>query len=276
MSTTVMPRKPAASTAERCPNCNAFLPAAGADQTHKHCEYCGIAIELPSRPLPPSAPSSPSAVARSSSGGGANWWAFLLVPFLMSGGIFWLTQRRLPAGRTPEVLSTLRSVAGAGDSRASQAAAAPSDEELLNAMEAQSPTKKPRAKGHEARDPRRLDPCHVSGVQMSAVVEANQVRAKKCFEAELARFPATVGLTSDWEVELDGSGKVYAARGRLHLLDYQRAAEARAEKPVTLPGAAALSCMEGVVKGWAFPAYSPKDGARLRMKCSFNFSIKDL
>jgi len=113
-------------------------------------------------------------------------------------------------------------------------------------------------------------------MEMSAVVEANRTSARRCFDSDIARFPKDVGLTSSWEVEVDGAGQAHAAHGKLHLLDYKRNAEAREQDKAELPGAAAMSCAEGAIRAWSFPAYSPKDGAHMRMKCSFNFVIKDL
>lgn len=108
------------------------------------------------------------------------------------------------------------------------------------------------------------------------MVSANSKRAATCFDRDLAGFPKDVGLTSDWEIELDGLGHVHAARGRLHLLDYQRGPEDRKAHPVALPTGPALRCAEEAIRDWSFPKYSPKDGARMRMRCSFNLVIKDL
>ena len=113
-------------------------------------------------------------------------------------------------------------------------------------------------------------------MEMSAVVSANSKRAATCFDRDLAGFPKDVGLTSDWEIELDGLGHVHAARGRLHLLDYQRGPEDRKAHPVALPTGPALRCAEEAIRDWSFPKYSPKDGARMRMRCSFNLVLKDL
>lgn len=118
--------------------------------------------------------------------------------------------------------------------------------------------------------------CHISSMQMSAVVAANQPSVATCFERELAEYPKNVGLISDWDVEVDGLGRAHAARGRLHLLDYKRRPDERAAQKVDLPGSVALRCAEVAIRGWVFPTYSPKDGARMRMHCSFNFVIRDL
>lgn len=97
-----------------------------------------------------------------------------------------------------------------------------------------------------------------------------------CFDRELVDYPKNAGLISDWEIEVDGLGHAHAARGRLHLLDYKRQPEERQAQKLSLPGPASLRCAEAAIRGWVFPAYSPKDGARMRMRCSFNLVIKDL
>lgn len=206
------------------------------------------------------------------------------MPFLVGGSIYYSTQMSIERGRrirsggaaespSPAGRNPLRVLLPGGDS--------PPKAERAVAEEPPSPGgKEPRERGARSRRPvgdasLRNELCHVSGLEMEAVVRANQGATATCFTSDLASYPKEVGLTSDWEVELDGLGRVHAAQGRLHLLDYNRSPEERAAKKVPLPGPAALRCAQDIIRGWAFPKYSPKDGARMRMRCSFNLVIRD-
>ena len=270
----------ATPTADRCPNCHAFLPLAAPDARHRRCEYCGVSVPVAldpprqSRPRPERAQAVPPGVSRTL---GMGLWVSLLAPFLVGGSIFWSTQRSIQ--RAQQTIASLPSAALS----ASRGAA------TSRAVTAPSPDRPPPTdgRGHPIDTHRRSrlpvgDPslrnelCHISSMQMSAVIAANRASAAACFDRELAEYPKNVGLISDWDVEVDGLGHAHAARGRLHLLDYKRRPDERAAQKLDLPGAAALRCAESAIRSWAFPKYSPKDGARMRMHCSFNFVIRDL
>ncbi len=210
-------------------------------------------------------------------------WVSLVAPFLVAGSIYWSTQQSIQ--RAQRSLRPSSQVETSPSAKPPSPGPAPGERGSSRTSERPAAAEsRSRAGSDSSRRSRlpvgdaslRKELCHISGMQLSAVVDANRGSAAACFESELARFPKKVGLISDWELEIDGLGQVHAARGRLHLLDYQRSPQERESQPVALPGAASLRCAEGVIRGWAFPKYSPKDGARMRMHCSFNFVVKDL
>lgn len=247
---------------DRCANCNAFLPAAASASTASQCAYCGVAYAQPSAvavpPAPTLRPKPPST--------GRSW---LPVVLLLAAGLWGWT--RYGHGLVPMLTSS----PGTTSSGVPERAADPLTERTRADDREPSP-KPPRHRAQAATENLRAEPCHVSGMEMSSVVAANQTRARRCFDDALLHYPANVGLTSDWEVEVDGAGHVQTARGRLHLLDYQRSPEDREQTPIALPGSAAVSCAETAIRSWVFPLYSPKDGGHMRMKCHFNFVVKDL
>ncbi len=275
----------ATPSADRCPNCHAFLPVPADGATHRRCDYCGVAVKLerpsllPPAPAPTPSPApltAPTPHARSGSG----IWVSLLAPLLVGGSIYWTTQQsvRRAIQTTPSESRFARSIGLSGASSSEPTQAGHDEDKPIRS------DGKTRPAGDSHRRTRmpvgdaslRNELCHISGMEMSAVVSANRARAATCFDRDLASFPKNVGLTSDWEIELDGLGHVHSARGRLHLLDFQRSPEDRQAHPVALPTGAALRCIEDSIRGWSFPKYSPKDGARMRMRCSFNLVIKDL
>lgn len=208
-------------------------------------------------------------------------WLSLLVPFLVGGSLYYSmhqsTQRSAPSARLlpngSRGASSIPFLSVAEDPATSAGSerSAPSEKRQHGGSDAPKRSKIPVGDSSL-----RNELCHVSGLQMSAVVEANQKSAATCFDRDLASYPKNVGLSSDWQVELDGLGQVYAAQGRLHLLDYQRSPQEREAQKISLPGSTALRCAEAAIRKWSFPKYSPKDGARMRMRCSFNLTIKDL
>jgi len=270
--------------ADRCPNCHAFLPLPEPEARHRRCDYCGVAVAIAQDPPPTAGNDLPKPpVASSSRGSGIGLWISLMTPLLLASSIYYSTQQGIQRAQrslrpSPQVET--------GPSAKPQALGSATGERLSSRLSERPAAAESRSRpGSDSPRRSRLpvgdaslrnELCHISGMQMSAVVDANRDSTAACFTSELARFPKKVGLISDWEVEIDGLGHVHAARARLHLLDYQRSPQERESQPVALPGAAALRCAEGVIRGWAFPKYSPKDGARMRMRCSFNFVVKDL
>ncbi|HNN97982.1 MAG TPA: hypothetical protein PKI03_37215 [Pseudomonadota bacterium] len=279
-----MARERTPALAERCPNCNAFVPPPPAGAKERRCEYCGLALRV--EPTPPPAPLiKPAPIPPLSTAGVGRVWPSLLVPLLVGGSIYWSTQRSIertrrqvtgrgsettsPPSRSPLLAPLLGDSADPG---AGPDSAAPTGKSAKNPPTAD---RRSRARLPVGDASLRNELCHISGMEMSAVVHANQRATAACFTQDLVDYPKNVGLTSDWEVELDGLGKVHAAKGRLHLLDYNRSPEERAQKTLPLPGPAALRCAQEIIRGWEFPKYSPKDGARMRMHCSFNLVIRD-
>lgn len=267
-----MPIDSSAARADRCPNCNAFLPATKDRATHKRCTYCGVEIDLP-RALsglhipPTTAPTqswSPSLLT------------FMMAPVAVAGVIYLWSHSR----RGPDEVSTPRAVPAprVEPPQAVPPVTAPTvaPTPVVPAAGPLLKSKKSRLRFEDLPTLKHNEPCHISGMEMSAVIEANKARARRCFDSDVARFPENVGLTSAWEVEVDGAGQVHAAHGWLRLVDYKRSAELRAANKVELPDAAALACAQSAIRAWQFPAYSAKDGTRMRMKCSMNFTIKEL
>jgi hypothetical protein len=277
------------ASAERCPNCNAFLPPVLEGAKQRRCDYCGLSLRVdppPPAPPPVAAPVvSPTPAPRSSPPAIGRVWPSLIVPFLVAGSIYWSTQNSIKRQQSARVAPLAERPEGGIEGRLRTllpgGADAPPKEDSQGAAESRGQaSSEARSRGQRSRRPvgdssLRNELCHISGMEMSAVVQANQKTTAACFASDLTGYPKNVGLTSDWEVELDGLGRVHQAHGRLHLLDYNLSPEERAQKKLALPGPAALRCAQDVIRGWVFPKYSPKDGARMRMRCSFNLVLRD-
>lgn len=210
-----------------------------------------------------------------SSANGPSWLAFTLAPLAVAGGLFLLSR----SSRGPDVVNTPSVVPAPPSEVRPPSVVTPSSPPAASSppiVPSLFDAKKPRRPFLQSPPPVQAnEPCHISSMQMSAVVEANKARVLRCFERAVASFPADVGLSSSWEIAVDGAGRVHTARGELHLIDSKRGAEARAQNPIELPRLSPMWCASTMVRLWKFPAYSAKDGARMLMKCSFNLTIKD-
>ncbi|HEX2571338.1 MAG TPA: hypothetical protein VH877_17400 [Polyangia bacterium] len=137
--------------------------------------------------------------------------------------------------------------------------------------------RRPQATGPD-RSLERRTPCGVSSGEMNQMRDAHAAALLRCFQPELAKLPAAVGLTSNWEVAIDGHGRVRRVTPHLVTLDYKRSEEEQRKAPYNVPGkdAPAVRCATREITSWNFSPYIANPlHLDLLMDCNLTVTLQE-
>jgi hypothetical protein len=156
---------------------------------------------------------------------------------------------------------------------------------LESASAAATPSPGTRVTSAQAAEPAgpdrslaRRTPCGISSGEMNQMRDAHAAALLRCFQSELGHLPQKVGLTSKWEVAIDGRGRVRRVTPHLYALDYKRSEEDQRKAPYNAPGkdSPAVRCAAREVASWNFSKYIANPlHLDLLMECDLSVTLHE-
>ena len=163
--------------------------------------------------------------------------------------------------------------------------AKPSSSAKLSSSPGAPPSAGPRVPSSPATAPTgpdrslaRRTPCGLSSAEMDQVRDAHAAALLRCFQSEFGNLPRNVGLSSKWEVVIDGRGRVHRATPHLYAIDFKRSEEEQRRAPYSAPGkdAPAVRCAARSIESWSFSPYIANPlHLDLLMTCDLNLTLKE-
>lgn len=233
---------------QKCPNCGAWLPFRQTLPGRRKCDFCGVAVPQLPMALPQTSGAAPALLL--------SLGAIALLAVVLGAVLAGWQRPRAPARKVlaPPAAKVLAPPVPPA------APPAPSlDPPSLPLLPPAPPPEPPRrSRPHRAAAAApHAEPCHVSGVEMDQMRDRHGDEVKSCFAAALKLLPTDVGLSSTWDLVIDGDGKVVRVSPHLHVLDYKRSDAQRAAAAYSAPArdSEAVRCAVRALEHWDFGDY---------------------